>query len=311
MKQEHFELASASLDVLVKSFEEDVMVKCPVKTQVRVRRSRGSCATMAIVTPDYTHYCPNQACHAGLNNRGYDGFPGNGKDRVAVISTIQNHNMDDVSVNLFVDYLVNNSMYRDAFVSKDVEFIINKGFICRTDVPSNLLAGALIASRRISEYDFVLKGWRAMMEAGVNADAAFALAHVFKFLSGKVSVGRSSGHCSIDGYIMNFETMHNMMAHDMKNPNRNYNEDSSYGGVHNLFATRTNADDFNNWIAKLMAEAKKVKREVKKAEVKRDIPLNPFKLAPKARGDHNEATVTQERFLEELIDLLPKEFLNV
>lgn len=308
MEQKYFELASASLDVLLQSFEGNVMVKCPEKGMTEVRRSRNACATMAIVTPEYTHYCPNQACHAGLNNQVYHGFPLDGESRVAVISTIQNNSLSDEDIRLFVDYLVNRSMYKNAFAGKDVDFIVEKGFICNTNVPSNLLAGALIASRRISEYDFVLTGWKKMVEVGVNEDAAFALAHVFKFLGGSVSVYRSSGHCSIDGHAMNFGTMTNMMGHKMTNANRPYNVESEYRGVHCLFNSPEGKKGFERFVNDVMVEAAKAKRVIKKDAIKRDIPLNPFKIT----GRMDEPVgVTQGRFLEELVNLIPKEFLNV
>lgn len=310
MKEEYFVAATAALETLIESFEKNVKVPSP-DGEVVVRRSRGACATMAIVTPTYTHYCPNQACHAGLNNTSYDGFPIGQNTRVAVISTIQNHKHKRGNVSEFVDYLVNRSMYKDVFASKDVDFIIDKGFICETEVPANLLAGGLIASRRISEYDYVLTGWKYMRDAGVNEDVAFALAHTVSFSAKGVVKQTSSGHCSIDGSNLSLDTVRNMKNHDLKKPLGNYITRTNYSGVHSMF----NEDNYrhNNDLHDLM-NAVIDKAKVEKVVVKKEVDgvcNNPFKIeAPKRVERAPAVIVRRERFIEELLLALPKEFLN-
>lgn len=306
MKDEHYALALAALEQLNKSFEGPITVKELVEGRmldINVHRTRNSCACMAIVTEDYTHFNPNQACHAGLDNRYYKGFPMKAGSRIAVVSSIQKLEVDENVARDFIDYLVNRSCYMDAFASKDVDFILANGFICNTDVPANLLAAGLIASRRMWEYAYVCRGWFSMKEAGVHEDVAFGLAHSLKFNNGEVSHYETSGHCSVNGGALNMATLKNMMERNIKRKRTNYIDDTEYIGVHDLYFE--GGDSLSVDLKRLIVEASRV---VKPAPVAVAKSLNPFAIPVRERvGDNNITKAKAPAFLESLMAYLPKE----
>lgn len=55
--------------------------------------------------------------------------------------------VSDEVTNLFYSWLIKDSYFAKVFVNKTVASISKHGFICRTDVPANLLVGALMFAR--------------------------------------------------------------------------------------------------------------------------------------------------------------------
>jgi len=79
-------------------------------------------------------------CHGSLVNID--------KDSVAVVSLIRLGGSTEKQVEIFYDWLFNESPWADIFVLKDAKEVIKLGgVICETNFPSNLVAGALFASR--------------------------------------------------------------------------------------------------------------------------------------------------------------------
>lgn len=103
-------------------------------------------------------------------------------------------------------WLLNDSIYRDCFVTKSPIEAIHKGVICHTDVPSNLLLGALIATRYPWEYaNIQFKTWCELYRRGVNPSMAFVMCHAILYRKGGSIVsfqGALLGHNSIDLYDM-------------------------------------------------------------------------------------------------------------
>lgn len=60
------------------------------------------------------------------------------------------HNTE--AIKAWVNFLVNDSVYADLFVDKDVNTIIKYGYVVNCDAPSNVVASALMATRCIYEY---------------------------------------------------------------------------------------------------------------------------------------------------------------
>lgn len=106
-------------------------------------------------------------------------------------------------------WLLNDSIYRDCFVTKSPIEAIHKGVICHTDVPSNLLLGALIATRYPWEYaNRHFKTWCELYSRGVNPSMAFVLCHAALYARNQLSFqGVLLGHNAIDLYDMTKEGM--------------------------------------------------------------------------------------------------------
>ena len=106
-------------------------------------------------------------------------------------------------------WLLNDSIYRDCFVTKSPIEAIHKGVICHTDVPSNLLLGALIATRYPWEYaGQQFKTWCELYSRGVNPSMAFIVCHAALYDYKRVSFqGVLRGHNAICLYDMTEQGM--------------------------------------------------------------------------------------------------------
>jgi hypothetical protein len=58
------------------------------------------------------------------------------------------------AIRAWIDFMVNDSVYADIFIDKDVNAIIKYGYVINCDAPSNFIASALMATRSIYEYGF-------------------------------------------------------------------------------------------------------------------------------------------------------------
>lgn len=126
-----------------------------------------------------------------------------------ILSSVQNLLVPQADAEMFIEWLVQRSPYQEAFITKDVKDILKYGYVCRTDLPNTFVAGALIASRFITESynDSIVKRFKVFKkftEAGISETEAFLFAHSF-VLNNKAG-GRwevevsnlSSGHAAID-----------------------------------------------------------------------------------------------------------------
>lgn len=89
-------------------------------------------------------------CHANLSNIG--------KDSIAVVSLVKLGGCSNKEAQIFYNWLFNDSPWQDIFVLKDAKEVLKLGgVICRTNFPSNLVAGALFATRGLWEHSETIK----------------------------------------------------------------------------------------------------------------------------------------------------------
>lgn len=105
---------------------------------------------------------------------------------------------------LYVDWLINKSIFSSCFVSKDVEQILSDGcVVIDCDVPASLMICAASAFRYTWEFPWLLDNWAGLVRLGVNKGQAFVLAHLYHQPYGKDEYvigegGHNSNHIIIN-----------------------------------------------------------------------------------------------------------------
>ena len=136
----------------------------------------------------------NTACHAEL------GYPGVEKIE-AVVNGIQNLKVPEATARRFLEYLFNFSAYAPAIKTKSVKRAMDDGYyVGDVEVPGNLLGGALIAGRAISEYKSLAIVWEKLVERGVDPNMAFVVSHSLQISgTGDLSFYTWGGHTAFSG----------------------------------------------------------------------------------------------------------------
>ena len=154
---------------------------------------------------------------------------------------------DFAEADKYIDYLVNRSHFKHAFVHYEPE----KYWVVRGDLPCNYVTGALVATRACWEK---LKGpifsFNKLVEAGVDEHTAFVLCFVFyypeeKALAALTYSGHLPMHCDCMTTFKNYVTGN--IDTGIFNPNMN--ESTYYSNIDNLWGKRNTKDkisDFQN-----------------------------------------------------------------
>ena len=219
----------------------------------------------------------NVYCHAGLNNPGggkygYEGgeykYVGGQKGvPVAVFNSICNIVVDDKIALRYLEWLQNFSPWAEIWMTKSARVTLKQGvMVANTDVPSNLLAGGMFASRSIWEYPNIALVWNAFVERGLHPQIAYYLAHIFDTSWGNISWHPKSGHVALDGnnciptHIVNFLT-------NNRDDQPSYRETKNYTNVHATWK-KPNED------VKIVVDHSKLLTEVRNEDGKGKV--NPF-----------------------------------
>lgn len=191
----------------------------------------------------------NTACHAGLAEYGRNKAPG----LFAVVSAFMVNyggaygagsykDNTKEEIHMFVHWLLNESPYSSAFVSKSANYAIKqKCVISNGYAPSNLMVGGLVASRRLWEYSYVVRVFCELAKRGVNKDLAFLLAHLPsvqtkpKDNSELTWTNPLSGHTSLDMYKMSLEACRNFIEHKIQDPNPPYIEQNKFNYYDSMY----------------------------------------------------------------------------
>lgn len=238
--------------------------------------SWGRITAIAIVLPDTIHYSKAQQCHAGLEWEGYGQSPKGGLAVVNGLLKPRDGTLYEDEALLFLDWLLNRSPYASTFVTKSAhEALLTKMTISRGDTPSNLMAAGMVASRRLWEYAFVARVFCDLVKVGVNENLAFYLAHIAQCkFDGKGNLSwtaLTSGHCSMNPGVMGCEEVNNFINCKVVKPNKNYCEDSRYGGYDKMFGSCKYDKRLSTWVHKNFPYSR----------VKEGGAVNPFaKAAP-------------------------------
>lgn len=142
----------------------------------------------------------------------------------------------------YINYLTIESPFKDAFLIKDVDWIMKNGYLLSGDISAQLLGGACIATRQAWEYPKFIKAWMGLAEQGIPLNLAYLFGSYVTEDKGKWSWGASAtGHTVFalnrmdDGHIINFND--GKIVNQNKKP---YTKAPNYDGVNNLWGNGTN-----------------------------------------------------------------------
>jgi len=105
----------------------------------------------------------------------------------------------------------------------------------RTNKPSNLMLGGLIASRIPTEYDKRLPLWYTLVKRGCDKNLAFVLCHCASLEGGIVDYGLLCGHNALELEEQSLSTIRNFIVGKLVNPQANYDNTLKYTGVSELW----------------------------------------------------------------------------
>lgn len=192
-----------------------------------------------IIYEDSTHISSTTVCHAGLD-RSYE-HDDKGEGAIAVVSGLMKPRggrlLEEEEALIFLDWLLNESPYSSTFITKSAQEALHyKTIISSAFHPSNLMAAGLVASRRLWEWEQVVRVFVDLVKAGVNKDLAFYLGHIF---SGNFSregncnwSADTHGHCSMFPSKLD---LYNYLNHKVVYPNANYSENTAYSGYDEMY----------------------------------------------------------------------------
>lgn len=138
---------------------------------------------------------------------------------------------------MFIEWMVNEGPFHEAFIIKDVDFCYDLGFLikpqnARGDGLSTAFA-ACIQTRFATEYPDNFLDWVALVQAGVNKTFAFYLAHCFLRINDteyKLVVYGPDGHKSMSCNLTKEDLLHFLKGEKRENATGAFNlYDSHYG----------------------------------------------------------------------------------
>lgn len=184
------------------------------------RGEGGFCAVIGFVDIDGNSYIDKEAtyCHAGLNLYKPTKEEMNGVDvkKLTEVLSVKFDSFDfieDKNDKFFTKWLTEDSPWKDCFLSKGNE--VNETGVYRLSVnsPNNLMAGAAIATRFISEINHAENNarlWQEFINNEVNPTLAFLLSHKFTLNKDRIYRTNNDYHFSLYGnnvgedYYLNF-----------------------------------------------------------------------------------------------------------
>ena len=140
----------------------------------------------------------------------------------------------------YLKWLFNRSPWAYTFYNTDPpaegEFVYS-----RTDVPSNLMVGGLIAFRAIYEYPHIIGHWSWLVRKGVNETYAFILAHSMSYQKKEIKcvLGSPDNHHAVAGISMSDKSIKRFCKGKMAIANLNYVSGEAYSQVNGAWGAES------------------------------------------------------------------------
>lgn len=196
----------------------------------------------------------------------------------------------------FVDYLLNRSIYSEAFISKDAAVALEEEMVVMDGSKAgNLIGGAAVAMRRLWEHVYVARSAYDLAKQGVNEDLAFAIGHTIQApskITDKTEVMWSADlnwHTSLDPSSLGWKGLGNLLAHKFK-ATEAYVKTGSYRNYSAMFSA--GEGEGLTTIIRKGFPYEKCKGEVVA------VSLNPFQEALKVEQKAGGKSVTYKRAIE-------------
>ena len=133
-------------------------------------------------------------------------------------------------------YLANLSPLKDCFLLKDIDAIVDGGYVLDVSQPANAIGMACIATRQAWEYEDRVNAFYALCKRGVPVDLAFLAAQKAVYSGGALKWTRDhSGHGVIPVGTIGDKGCISFINHKMTEPNKPFVENNNYNGTDILF----------------------------------------------------------------------------
>lgn len=141
------------------------------------------------------------------------------------------------ALHFWITYLTSYSPYADVFLTKDVDFILENGYVIDASKPSRLVVGACFATRQVWEKGARANAFLELYKAGIPLH----LAHVFgsqcsEYKDGKMKFAQAGQqHSHLNNANLSDQCIVNFIDCKPQYPGKSYNEDcnatqSCHGG---------------------------------------------------------------------------------
>ena len=133
-------------------------------------------------------------------------------------------------------YLANLSPLKDCFLLKDIDAIVDGGYVLDVSQPANAIGMACIATRQAWEYEDRVNAFYALCKRGVPVDLAFLAAQKAVYSKDTLKWTRDhSGHGVIPVGTIGDKGCISFINHKMTEPKKPFVENNDYDGTDNLF----------------------------------------------------------------------------
>lgn len=185
---------------------------------------KGRIASVAFVTPKGLVFSDNHACHAGLSCTHVAG-----KDAkiTTVISGFQFCEASEADKRLFINYMLNDSPWKEVFINKDVDHVLKNHWWVDATVPSNFLANALVATRLPTEFPQRFRVFIDAVKEGVSGDEAYIMSMLLNKSSKNYNWSLASGHICFNTSPIQ-EVYKRFVNHTPKDMGQPYNKVQGY-----------------------------------------------------------------------------------
>jgi hypothetical protein len=214
----------------------------------------------------------NSACHAGLQYPRRTVQVSKNDKPVAIFNSVCSIGVDEKVALRFLEWFFNYSPYHTAWHTKSAKTALKSGIMVgNTDVPANLVCGAMFASRSLWEHGArVAKVWDAFVTRGLHPDIAFMLGHYFS-ISGGDNINESpiSWHVAVDGTSLDSSSILNFITGNRKDT-KSYESIATYeyGSIHETWGKQ------NPLVKGVNLYHQQWLREAKKENKKSSNPFN-------------------------------------
>lgn len=197
-----------------------------------------------------------QGCHWALKDLG------NSRGASYVLTYLQKGGKPK-TVSSYLDWLTTESVWADCFITKGGKEILELGvFAVDCDQPSNLMVGALIATRMIWEYPLIIERIIQFKDKyNLDGDIAFILGQLFRIdADSLVLASISSSHVPLDlGQQTSLPYVQNFLRHKTLVRNPPYSISGTYSNVFATFGDNSTTRTFFQYLIKFFpGEIKRV-----------------------------------------------------
>lgn len=176
----------------------------------------------------------NTACHASLSYPPIKGATVLFSNWMSDYNTAQGvHDNEELLQTYFHWFKEGGAVWGEGLLSETWEDVRDYGWMFRTDLPHNLLCGALTATRVITEFRPKARTFKYFYDKGYTGEEAYIIANQFEYRDTKskpyMTPASASGHLPVDGSWKG-TLGYNFYNKTPRREGKNYVEANNYSG---------------------------------------------------------------------------------